>query len=384
MYKFIKIIFFIVLSHLLLNLNAAIAKEKIKIGLLVPMTGSNKDLGQSIIKAVRLAIKDIDSELIEIIPKDTNSDPDKTLKSASELKSEGVKIVIGPVFYKCLSYLDQIKEVTFLSLTNKTLDLPGNVISAGINSTSQLKTIKKFLKLKEINKTIFLIPIRDYEFEVKEGIEKSKIKIFKQHSYNTDPTKLTSQIEEVTNYRIRKQNLEDEISRIKNSDDKNKEKKIKKLEQRYSLGGLNFDAVMIADFDESLKSVGTSLLYTDVSPKNKYFITLNQWFNVNLLNETDIQPLYYPSINKENFENYKNKFFKEFNENPSHLSLLSYDLVGLVYYLSLKTDLPNLSKAFKKKSSFKGKIGIFEIRNNKINHKLNFYKIENKKITKIF
>ncbi len=384
MSKFIKIIFLIVLSHLLFNLNAAIAKEKIKIGLLVPMTGSNKDLGQSIIKAVRLAITDIDSELIEIIPRDTNSDPNKTLKSASELKSEGVKIVIGPVFYKCLTNLDQIKDVTFLSLTNKTLDLPKNVISAGINSTSQFNTIKKFLRLKEINKTIFLIPIRDYEFEVKEGIEKSKIKIFKQHSYNTDPTKLTNQIEEVTNYRTRKQNLEDEISRIKNSDDKNKEKKIKKLEQRYSLGGLNFDAVMIADFDESLKSVGTSLLYTDVSPKNKYFITLNQWFNTNLLNETDIQPLYYPSINKENFENYKDKFSKEFNENPSHLSLLSYDLVGLVYYLSLKTDMLNLSKVFKKKNTFKGKIGIFEIKDNKINHTLNFYKIENKKIIKIF
>ena len=46
-----------------------------------------------------------------------------------------------------------------------------------------------------------------------------------------------------------------------------KKKKIKKLEQRYTLGGLNFDAVIIADFDESLKSVTTSLLYTDVSPK---------------------------------------------------------------------------------------------------------------------
>ena len=37
----------------------------------------------------------------------------------------------------------------------------------------------------------------------------------------------------------------------------NKEKKIKRLEKRYTLGGLNFDAVIIADFDESLKSVGT-------------------------------------------------------------------------------------------------------------------------------
>tara|TARA_S200000501_G_scaffold193150_1_gene181977 strand:- start:605 stop:1807 length:1203 start_codon:yes stop_codon:yes gene_type:complete len=386
MIKIIKIIFFSILifGHLFLTLNRANGNEKIAIGLLVPMTGTNKELGDSIIKAVRLAVKDIDSDLIEIIPRDTNAKPEKTLKSALELKDKGIKIVIGPIFYESLLYLDQVNDLTFLSLTNKTLNLPSNVISAGINSMSQFNTIKKFLKLNEIKKTISLIPMQDYEFEIKEGIKKSKIKLHKEYVYSTDPTKLTDQIENITNYKIRKQNLEDEIFRVKNSNDNNKEKKIKKLEQRYSLGGLNFDAIVIADFDESLKSVSTSLLYTDVSPKNKYFITLNQWFDADLLNEIDIQPLYYPSINKKNFENYNNKFFKEFNETPTHLSLLSYDLVGLVYYLSLKSNLSNINKMFKKKSSFKGKIGIFEIKNNKINHKLNFYKIDNKKVIEIF
>ena len=384
MIKLTKIIFFIFLNSFLIFFNTVVAAEKIKIGLLVPMTGNNKDLGQSIIKAVSLAIKDIDSDLIEIIPKDTATRPNQTLKSAFELKEMGVKVVIGPIFYESLTYLDEMKDLTFLSFTNKTLDLPKNVISAGINSTSQLNTIKKFLETNNIQRTIFLTPMQNYEFEIKKGIKNSKIKIFKDYVYDTEPTKLTSQIEKITNYKIRKQNLEDEIYRIKNSNNTNKEKKIKRLEKRYTLGGLNFDAVIIADFDESLKSVGTSLLYTDVSPKNKYFITLNQWFDSSLLNETDIQPIYFPSINKNNFDNYKEKFFKEFNEYPSHLSLLSYDLVGLVYYLSLKTNLTNLNKLFKKKNSFKGKIGIFDIKNNKINHRLNFYKIENKKLIEIF
>jgi len=384
MNRFIKIIFLIILIFPLLFLDTTKASEKLKVGLLVPLTGSDKDLGQSIIKAVRLAIKDIDNDLIEVLPKDTASNPNKTLQSALELKEMGVKIVIGPIFHKNLIYLDELDSLTFLALTNKTLYLPKNVISAGINSTSQFNTIKKFIEANNIDRTIFLTPIQDYEFEVKKGIKDSRIKIFKDYDYSTEPTKLTKQIEEITNYQIRKQNLEDEILRLKKSNQSNKEKKIKKLEQRYTLGGLNFDAVVIADFDESLKSVSTSLLYTDVSPKNKYFITLNQWFDKSLLNEIDIQPLYYPSINKNNFENYKDKFFKEFNEYPSHLSLLSYDLVGLVYYLSLKTNLSNLNKLFKKKNSFKGKIGIFDIKNNKINHRLNFYKIEDKKIIEIF
>ena len=384
MRKIIKIILCISLNLSLSVLTTAYAAEKIKIGLLIPMTGPNKDLGQSVIKATRLAVKDIDSNLIEIIPKDTATKPNQTLKSAFELKEMGVRVVIGPIFFESIAYLDEMKDMTFLSLTNKTLDLPKNVISAGINSTSQLNTIKKFLQMNNIQRTIFLIPMQDYEFEVKRGIKNSKIKIFKNYVYNTEPTKLTSQIEEITNYKIRKQNLEDEINRVKKSISSNKEKKIKQLEKRYTLGGLNFDAVVIADFEESLKSVSSSLLYTDVSPKNKYFITLNQWFDSSLLNEVDMQPLYYPSINKNNFDNYKKKFFKEFNEYPSHLSLLSYDLVGLVYYLSLKTNLSNFNKVFKKKNSFKGKIGIFDIKNNKINHRLNFYKIEDKKLIEIF
>ena len=58
--------------------------------------------------------------------------------------------------------------------------------------------------------------------------------------------------------------------------------------------------------------------------------------------------------------------------------------MGLIYYLSLKTDLKDIENLFKKKNSFKGKIGIFDIKDNKINHRLNFYKIDYGKIIEIF
>ena len=107
---------------------------------------------------------------------------------------------------------------------------------------------------------------------------------------------------------MRKQNLADEILRIENSDLVDKKEEIKKLEKNIQLGNVNFDSVIISDFDESLKSVITSLIYTDVSPKNKLFITLNQWFDESLLLEENIQPIYYPSINKQNLETFYKKF----------------------------------------------------------------------------
>ena len=384
MIKIFKILFFLVLSFILVLGQAYTQENKIKIGLLVPLTGPNAELGKQILNSIRLATKDINSNQIEIYPKDTQSDPNKALQSAIKLQKMGVNIVIGPVFYKNIIYLDEIKDITFLSLTNKTLEIPENVVSAGINSTSQLNTIKKFIKLNQIKKTIFLIPNLNYDLEIKNGIKHSKIKTDKEYFYDIEPTKLTKQIEKITNYDIRKQNLYDEITRLEKSDDLNKEKKIENLKKRYTIGNLNFDSIIIADFNESLKSVVTSLLYSDVSPKEKYFITFNQWFDDSLLKEKISQPIYYPSINKKNLIDFETKFKKQFNQKPNHLSLLSYDLVGLIYYLSIKNELSEINKSFKKKNSFKGKIGIFDIENNKINHRLNFYKVDDGILKEIF
>ena len=383
MKKIIKIILLLSLTFSL-SVEQVFAAEKIKIGLLVPLTGKNSEIGHSIVKSTQLAINKINNLSIEIVPRDTQSNPKDTLRAAKGLAELGIKIIIGPVFNENLIYLDELAEVTFLSLTNKNDNFSKNIINAGINATSQLNTIKKFLELNELKKTIFLIPDVNYKNEIKKAISASKIKIIKSHIYNTDPTKLTQQIEKITRYDIRKQNLEDEILRLKKSNQDNKERLIDRLKKRDTLGSVKFDSIIIADFDESLKSVTTSLLYTDISPKKKYFITLNQWFDKSLLEEASTQPLYFPSINKKNYGDFSAEYFEKFNQYPNQLSFLSFDLVGLVYYLILQNNSIVAQKMFTKETLFKGKVGIFKIKNNKINHILNFYKIENNEFKKVF
>ena len=383
MKKIIKIILVLSLTFSLFT-GEVFASEKIKIGLLIPLTGKNSEIGKSIIKSTRLAVNKINNSSIEIIPRDTKSSPADTLRAAKELERLGIKIIIGPVFNENQVYLDELKNITFISLTNKGSNKSKNIINAGINATSQLKGIKKFIDLNDIKKTIFLTPDVNYKNEIEKAIDSSRIKILGNYVYKTDPTKLTKQIEEITNYKRRKQNLEDEIVRLEKSSQNNKERLIERLKKRDTLGSVRFDSIIIADFDESLKSVTTSLLYTDISPKKKYFITLNQWFDKSLLGEASVQPLYFPSINKKNYEDFSLEYFNKFGQYPNQLSFLSFDLVGLVYYLILQNNSIVNEKIFTKKNLFKGKVGIFEIKNNKINHILNFYKIENNEFKKIF
>ena len=375
----IKLIF---LSLVVFNSHAA---NPIKIGLVIPLSGESKELGQSVLKSVRLAVNDIDDDKIVIVPRDNQNDPNKTLEVSRELYNDGVKIIIGPIFKKNTTKLNQLNDdIIFVSFTNKVVASKKNIISAGVNSISQFNAIKKFKINNGIERSYLFAPNNSIIEEINIGIKESKINLKDKYFYDPDPTLITKQVEDITRYRIRKQNLIDEKKRVEDSNDVNKEKKLAQLEKLDTIGGINFDSVIIADFEESLKSVATSLIYTDIPPSRVTYITLNQWFDKSLINEKMIQPIYFPSVNYENYLSYLQKYENNYQGNSNQIAFLSYDLTGLIYYLLFKNNFVVDNKIFYKKNSFKGKIGIFEINKNIITHQLNFYSINNMEIKKIF
>ena len=113
MTKFLKFLTVLLISYFQLFMFDSYAQEKIKIGLLVPITGENQEIGKQIVKSTRIALKDINTNEIEIYLKDTNSNPNKTFESALELKNMGIKITIGPIFYKNLAYKLLLYQISF-------------------------------------------------------------------------------------------------------------------------------------------------------------------------------------------------------------------------------------------------------------------------------
>ena len=105
MKKIFKIIFTFIIIYLTNHSFAFSQNEKIKIGLLAPLSGEYKELGQSIIKSTRMALNDIGTDRIEIYPMDTSIDPNQTLQSAIKLKNKGIKTIRSKVGH---SYIKKI------------------------------------------------------------------------------------------------------------------------------------------------------------------------------------------------------------------------------------------------------------------------------------
>ena len=169
---------------------------------------------------------------------------------------------------------------------------------------------------------------------------------------------------------------------FQDKEDEESIKELERLEQLYTLGEVNFDSVIIVDFGSSLKSVLTSLVYTDVNQDKVTFTTVNQWFDESIFYENTIKDLYYPSVNYKEFKKYNDRYFKKFNANPNEITILAYDALGLIYYAWKKNGNINSINDLIFKNKIKGKIGTFTFKNGKIIQELDIYKTANKKFVK--
>ena len=380
-----KIIIFI--TYILFFFNSNLLSDEnnnfLKVGLLAPLSGEYKSLGFSLLHSLQLALNEIDDKNVHIIPRDSGTNDREKLSSAiKELKSQNVKVVIGPIDNEDFEEVKKFSNMIFISPSNINPEFQNNIISIGISFESQMEALINFLKKQKKNKTIILLPKNKYTAFIENKLDKIDLKNFKIFKYNSDPKVLTGEIEILTNYSQRKRNLELRKKMFEDKEDEGSKRQLELLDQKYTLGDVNFDSVIIIDFGSSLKSVLTSLVFTDVNQEKVLFTTVNQWFDESIFYENTVKSLYYPSINYKEFKRYKENYFKTYKDFPSEITILTYDALGLIYYIWKKNGKINSVNDFSFKGKIKGKIGTFSFNNKKINQNLNIYRAENNKFTK--
>ena len=365
------------------NLYADENNKSIRIGLLAPLTGTYSELGNSLLYSLQLALEEINDENVIIVPRDSGfNEKEKLNKAINEIKSNNVKVVIGPITNEEFEIAEKHEDLIFISPSNINSKFSNNIISIGISLESQLLALLNFIKKQKKTKTVIMYPENQYLDLIEKELKNLNLTDIKTFTYSPNPEVLTGEIEKLTNYTQRKRNLELRKKMFEDKEDEESIKELERLEQLYTLGDVNFDSVIIIDFGNNLKSVLTSLVYTDVNQENVLFTTVNQWFDESIFFENTIKDLYYPSVNFKEFKKYNEKYFKKFNIYPNEITILTYDALGLIYYTWKKNGMIKSINDFSFKNKIKGKIGTFSFKNQKVIQELDIYKTENKKFIK--
>ena len=377
----------LVLAYIIIFFNSNLLSEEnekiLKIGLLAPLSGVYSELGNSLLYSLQLALEEIDDKDVYIVPRDSGFNNKEKLNAAiQDIRSQGIKIVIGPITYDEFDEVKKYNDLVFISPSNIDPEFTNNIISIGVSLESQLVALMDFIKKQKKNKTVIMYPENQYEDLIEKKIKSLNLNSVRTFTYSPNPEILTGEIEILTNYSQRKKSLELRKKMFEDKDDEESINQLAKLEQLYTLGNVNFDSIIIIDFGNNLKSVLTSLVYTDVDQDNILFTTINQWFDESIFYEKTIRNLYYPSVNYKEFKKYNKNYFNKFGSYPSEITILTYDALGLIYYAWKKNGKIGSVNDFLFKNKIKGKMGTFSFKNKSVIHELNIYKTDKNKFIK--
>ena len=148
------------------------------------LSGEYKELGDSILYSLQLALGEIGDKNVFIIPRDSGSgDPKKLSNAIKEIKDQGANVVIGPINNEDFSEVKKFNDMIFISPSNTNPEFESNVISIGVSLESQMRSLLDFIKKKKKNKTVILLPKNQYTDFVEKKLEKLNLNNFKLFRY---------------------------------------------------------------------------------------------------------------------------------------------------------------------------------------------------------
>ena len=197
--------FIIILSYITIFFNSNVLSDEqnqlLKIGLLAPLSGEYRGLGNSLLYSLQMALEEIDDDDVIIIPRDSGLNNKEKLNAAiKDIRSQGARIIIGPINNEDFKEVKKYSDILFISPSNISPEFENNIISVGISLESQLTSIFKFIKKEKKNKIVILFPKNEYSDFIEAKLNKFDLKNMKTFQYSPDPRVLTGEIEELTNY----------------------------------------------------------------------------------------------------------------------------------------------------------------------------------------
>ena len=115
--------------------------------MLAPLSGPYKEIGNSLLLSLQLALEEIDDKNLIIVPRDSGFNDKEKLESAiDEMRTLGIKVIIGPVSFEEFEHIKKFNDLIFISPSNIKSDLSNNIISIGVSLESQLLALTKFIK----------------------------------------------------------------------------------------------------------------------------------------------------------------------------------------------------------------------------------------------
>ena len=359
--------------------------------MLLPLSGKNSNIGNSLLKAIQLSLNKTGNKNLKLFIKDTENKSSNIISSYYELINEEVDIILGPLFSKNIQLINPIsKDENTISITfsNNTAIKNEKSFISGLTPENEIKEVVKYAVSRGNNKFGLILPDNEYGHRAKvliQNLAKQNNGIVTQYilydPVNPDFYKTSKMI---ADYENRKFELEKKLEELKKIKTIESEKEYKILKNKDTLGELEFNSLFIGSENVKHISMLASILpYYDVDPKKVLYLGNSLWANSIVLKEPALEKGIFPNISKIKYEIFETEYSNTFSSLPHQIAYIGYDMIGLISNLQKNNKIINISN-LTSSGGFIGTNGLFRFKKDgDIERSLSIFQINKQKLIEI-
>lgn len=347
------------------------SQEGVPVAILLPLSGPRGELGKAMLDAAQLAVFEVASKNFTLLSYDTRGTPEGAEDAAARAMGRGAKLILGPLLadsVAAVAPLTRLSEVNVVAFSNSRRVAGNGVFILGFAPDQQVEAITDYAFAQGLTSFGVIAPSNGYGQVVVDALyaaaEKRGAVVTRTGFYDPSATDFSEQVRALTNYDERREELLAQISALEGKDDEVSRQALAQLQVLDTVGEAPFDAVLIPDSGQNLRTLGSLMNFFDIEQPGVRFLGLRAWDETpDISAEQGVQGAWFAAPPIAERKKFEQRFRAAFGYVPPRLVSLAYDATALAAVLAQSPQATDFSlRALIDTNGFKGVDGIFRLR----------------------
>lgn len=311
-----------------------VAGAKLRVALLLPLSGPNGGLGNAMLDAAQMALYDVADDKLELMPHDTQGTAQGAADAARAALAEGARLVVGPLLaaeVEAVKPAARAGAVPVLAFSTSTQLAGDGTYLMGFLPRQEIERVAAFAHAKGATRFAAFAPRTPYgEIAVdalRAAAQKNEASIDRVDFYDPAAPDLAP------------------------------------VAQRFAAAGTEFDALLLPEGGTRLKTLAPLLPYYDIDTEKVRFLGTGLWDEPGIGSEPALDGGWYAAPPPAARADFERRFNNLYHHPPPRLATLAYDATALAAVLAHGANGADFSAAaLTNPSGFAGVDGIFRLR----------------------
>lgn len=345
--------------------------RELRVGLMVPLSGSLAGIGQNIMRAAQLATFQQPYENLRVFPIDSQSG----LEAFNTLQSLQVDLVIGPLLAQTVNAIKDSANAShtpIIAFSSDRAVAGGEVRLISYSPAQQARMMARFAEQEGKIKLAALVPNTAYGKEAlaafKDEANKLGLNFMKEVFYDPSSKDLGTAMKSLaqlkppaTPQQKERNRLEAEYKKVGAAMDPASFKRLKELRRQRTDKAVTFEALFMPSAAESLPLITSQLVYNDIDSNSIYLLGTSQWDDPKALISKGeyMRNAFFPAPSRDAAEKFRTLYSQTYGAQPHPLAILGYDAISLAVSTLRDGTSFNLDTALSPQTSYFGASGAF-------------------------